>query len=109
MRAQELLERALDSFVKQDAALARAVIEGDDEIDSYHRENVLRFIEVMVADPSVIGPMTQYLAVNKFLERIGDHSTNIAAMVVYMVEGKDIRHPKKQKLLRDRERVSGDQ
>lgn len=94
--ARGLLRRALDAFVNQDVGLAREVIRDDDEVDSFHRENVRRLIQMMVDDPSSIGPLTQYLSVNKLLERIGDHSSNIAAMVVYMVEGRDIRHLKKQ-------------
>ncbi len=94
--ARSLLRRALDAFVGQDVVLAREVIRDDDEVDEMHRENVRRLIQTMVDDPSSIGPMTQYLSVNKLLERIGDHSTNIAAMVVYMVEGRDIRHLRKQ-------------
>lgn len=94
--ARELLRRALDAFVGQNVELARSVIADDDLVDSLHRDNVRNMIGTMMEDPSTIGPMTQYLSVNKFLERIGDHSTNIAAMVVYLVEGRDIRHLKKQ-------------
>lgn len=99
-----LLHQALDAFVRQDPILARRVIAGDDEVDQLHRQNVSYLIKLMVEDSSLISPMTQYLAVNKFLERIGDHSSNIAAMVVYMVEGRDIRHPKKQQRMREASR-----
>ncbi|MEJ2079031.1 MAG: phosphate signaling complex protein PhoU [Acidobacteriota bacterium] len=99
--ARGLLHQALDAFVRQDSALARKVIEGDDEVDQLHRENVAHLIKLMIRDSGMISPMTQYLAVNKFLERIGDHSSNIAAMVVYMVEGRDIRHFKKQQRMRN--------
>jgi len=95
-RAQDLLRQALDAFVTQDAGLARQVLVGDDEVDQCHRENVRYIVKAMVANPEVVPPWSQYLSVNKFLERIGDHSGNIAAMVVYLVEGRDIRHLKKQ-------------
>jgi phosphate transport system protein len=94
-----LLRSALDAFVQEDVELAYKVIAGDDLVDELHKENVRQFVDIMVADPSIIGPMTQFLSVNKFLERIGDHSTNIAAMVVFMIKGRDVRHPKKQRLL----------
>lgn len=94
--ARELLRQSLDAFVRQDAELARTVIREDDQVDALHRANVRRLIREMMDNPASIGPLTQYLSVNKFLERIGDHSSNIAAMVVYMVEGRDIRHLKKQ-------------
>jgi phosphate transport system protein len=97
--SKDLLRRALDAFVQSDAELAYQVIDGDDTVDMLHKQNVRHFIDMMVADQSIIGPMTQFLAVNKFLERIGDHSSNIAAMVVFMIKGRDVRHPKKQRLL----------
>jgi len=97
--SKELLKIALDAFVRENVNLAYQVIAGDDEVDSLHKRNVRCFVDMMVVDPSIIGPMTQYLAVNKFLERIGDHSSNIAAMVVFMIKGRDVRHPKKQRLL----------
>lgn len=98
--AKRLLRCALDAFVQEDVGLARQVIRGDDSVDSLHRSNVNHFIDSMMADPASVGPVTQLLSVNKLLERIGDHSSNIAAMVVFMIEGRDVRHPKKQ-LLRD--------
>jgi phosphate transport system protein len=98
--SKHLFKMALDAFVRENVNLAYQVIDGDDEVDSLHKENVRDFVDTMVADPSIIGPMTQYLSVNKFLERIGDHSSNIAAMVVFMIKGRDVRHPKKQKLLK---------
>jgi phosphate transport system protein len=98
-RAKGLLRSALDAFVCEDVELAYQVIDGDDSVDSLHKQNVRHFIDMMVGDPSIIGPMTQFLSVNKFVERIGDHSSNIAAMVVFMIKGRDVRHPKKQRLL----------
>ena len=105
--SKKLLRIALDAFVREDVDLAYQVIGGDDEVDLLHKENVRCFLDMMVADPSIIGPMTQYLSVNKFLERIGDHSSNIAAMVVYMIRGRDVRHPKKQRLLNQTKQDSG--
>ena len=96
--AKGLLRDALDAFVREDVNLARRVIQGDDAVDSLHRSNVDKFIEHMMSEPASIGPVTQLLSVNKHLERIGDHSSNIAAMVVFMIEGRDVRHPKKQRL-----------
>jgi phosphate transport system protein len=95
--SRTLLRRALDAFVHQDSELARRVTREDDEVDELHRKNSLRFVEMMKGDSGLVGPMTQYLSISKLLERIGDHGTNIAAMVVYMVEGRDIRHFKKRR------------
>lgn len=90
--ARELLRKALDSFVRLDPVRARQVIDDDWKIDRYHSDNLQEFIAEIQADPEAAGSFTQYISVNKFIERIADHSTNIAAMVVYMVEGLDVRH-----------------
>lgn len=95
--AQKMLKNALDSFVNQDPEFARQVILQDDQVDQYHRKIIRELIEMMVGDTSTIDPATHVIYVNKFLERIGDHSANIAEMVVFMVEGKDIRHWEKLK------------
>ena len=90
--AMALLKNALDSFVRQDPEAARRVMEEDRKVDLYHRDNLESFINAMLEDPGVTEAYTQYISVNKFIERVGDHSSNIAAMVVYMVEGRDVRH-----------------
>jgi phosphate transport system protein len=99
--AETQMRKSLDAFVFQDVVKARDVIRDDDLVDDFHKENVRDFLKLMIEEPAIVETMTQILSVNKLIERIGDHATNIAAMVVYMVEGKDIRHLKKQKL-RDR-------
>lgn len=96
--AETQMRKSLDAFVFQDVVKARDVIRDDDLVDDFHKENVRDFLNIMIKDPGIVEPMTQILSVNKLVERIGDHATNIAAMVVYMVEGKDIRHLKKQKM-----------
>lgn len=96
--SKAMLKCAIDAFIREDVDLAYTVIDGDDSVDSLHKKNVRHCIDMMVADPSIIRPMTHFLSVNKFLERIGDHSSNIAAMVVFMIKGRDVRHPKKHRL-----------
>lgn len=90
--AQKMLNDALDSFVHQDVVQARRVIQDDDQVDQYHRNLFKELIEVMVKDPRTVPQATHLISVIKYLERIGDHSTNIAEMVVFLVEGRDIRH-----------------
>lgn len=98
--AQTMLERALDAFVNRDAALAREVIESDDLVDRLHKKVVNDLVELMIQDSAVINARSHLMSISKFLERIGDHSSNIAEMVVFMVEGKDIRHLNKVKGLK---------
>lgn len=98
--AQKMLERALDAFVNRDVELAREVIESDDLVDRLHKKVVHELLRLMIADSAVINSCSHLMSINKFLERIGDHSSNIAEMVVFMVEGKDIRHFDKLKGLK---------
>ena len=87
------LGKALDAFVERDVAKAEEVIEGDDMLDAlYHRlfNNLLAY---MMEDSRVIRRATSIMFAAKQLERFGDHATNVAEMVVYMVRGTDVRHP----------------
>jgi phosphate transport system protein len=98
--AQGMLNKALDAFVNRDPEMARAVIRDDDVVDELHRQVIDETIQLMLEKRDLIGPYTQLLYITKYLERIGDHSSNIAEMVVFMVEGKDIRHHEKIKGMR---------
>jgi phosphate transport system protein len=87
------LNKALDAFVERDVKKAEEVIEGDDMLDAlYHRlfNNLLAY---MMEDSRVIRRATSIMFAAKQLERFGDHATNVAEMVVYMVRGTDVRHP----------------
>jgi phosphate transport system protein len=98
--AQHMLNKALDAFVNRDPEMARDVIRDDDVVDELHKQVIDEIIQLMLQKQDLIGPYTQLLYVTKYLERIGDHSSNIAEMVVFMVEGKDIRHYEKIKSIR---------
>ena len=90
--ATTMLNDSLDSFVRRDSALARDVRERDDRVDELH-ENVFRILLThMMEDPRRIGPGMDMLLVSRNLERIADLATNIAEDVVYMVEGRQIKH-----------------
>jgi phosphate transport system protein len=90
--AQGMVRDAIESFVKENKRLALDVIMRDDEIDDLNEAVCLEVMGIMVKDPSTITRGTKVTYVSKYLERMGDHATNIAEMVVYMVEGKIIRH-----------------
>jgi phosphate transport system protein len=90
--AQGMLREALDSFVSRDAERAARVIERDQVVDAYHEQIVRELMTYMMENPRNIYRTTRVQAIAKYLERIGDHATNLAEMVIFMVRGKDVRH-----------------
>lgn len=90
--AQHMLRESLDSFVREDVELALAVCREDDIIDALNSQLFRELLSYMAEDPRTIGRAIPLLFIAKYLERIGDHATNIAEMVVFMVKGKSIRH-----------------
>jgi phosphate transport system protein len=89
---RKMLRESLDAFVREDADMALAVCREDDDIDVLHREMFSYVLGRMTADPSLVVTGTAQLFVSKYLERIADHATNIAEMVIFLVKGKSIRH-----------------
>ncbi|MFI5398738.1 MAG: phosphate signaling complex protein PhoU [Candidatus Binatia bacterium] len=90
--AQQMLRESLDSFVREDIELALSVCREDDIIDGLTSQLFHELLAYMVEDPRTISRAIPLLFVAKYLERIGDHATNIAEMVVFMAKGKSIRH-----------------
>ncbi|OGW62081.1 MAG: phosphate transport system regulatory protein PhoU [Nitrospirae bacterium RBG_16_64_22] len=90
--AQRMLKEALDAFVNRDAALARKVCRDDDFVDDLNKQVFRELVSFMVEDPHTITRAIRISFISKYLERVADHATNIAEMVVYMVEGRIIRH-----------------
>lgn len=89
---RKMLRESLDAFVREDAELALSVCKEDDAIDAMHAEMFADLLARMTRDPSLVVAGTAQLFVSKYLERIADHATNIAEMVIFMVKGKSIRH-----------------
>jgi phosphate transport system protein len=87
-----MLNNCLRSIVDLDVPLARRVIVSDQEVDEMNKEMFVAIQERMVQDPSVIQRAIHYLSASRHLERIGDHATNIAEDVVFIVEGRIVRH-----------------
>jgi len=90
--AQKMLKDSLDAFVAKDAPLALSVCERDDFVDNLTHQIFNELLVYMLQDPKNITRAVRITYVAKYLERIADHATNIAEMVVYMVKGKVIRH-----------------
>jgi len=87
-----MLRQSIDAFVRGDAQLARRICAEDAQVDQANRLIIQSLIEAMHADSACIDQAVELISVSKNLERIGDHATNIAEDVVYMVEGDIIRH-----------------
>ncbi|MEI7891780.1 MAG: phosphate signaling complex protein PhoU [Myxococcales bacterium] len=90
--AQGMVRDALDAFVAADSDRAQQVIKRDDILDQYYSDIFRVLLTYMMEDPRNIYRATRVQSVAKYLERIGDHATNLAEMVVFMARGKDIRH-----------------
>lgn len=87
-----MIREALDAFVNRDAERAQSVVERDRTVDAYYAQIFRELLTYMMEDPRSIYRATRVQSIAKYLERIGDHATNLAEMVVFMVKGKDIRH-----------------
>ncbi len=90
--AQAMLRDALDAFVRRDVALAEAVIAEDDRLDGLKTQIFRELLTYMLSDPTTIEPALDLILVSRHLERIGDHATNIAEDVIFMVSARDVRH-----------------
>jgi len=90
--AQAMLRDALDAYVRRDTALAQAVLTADDELDALKTQVFRELLTYMLQDPSTIEPALDLILISRHLERIGDHATNIAEDVIFMVSARDVRH-----------------
>jgi phosphate transport system protein len=91
--AQAMVRGALDAFVQRDAAAARAVIALDDSLDDRMEQVFRELLSFMIEDQRTITRALRLVFIAKSLERIGDQATNICEQVVYMAEGRVIKHP----------------
>ncbi|CAM3915423.1 phosphate transport system regulatory protein PhoU [Corallococcus praedator] len=96
--AQQQVKKALDAFVSGDAAKAEEVLKGDDLLDALFLKIFNELLAYMMEDSRNIRRATALMFIAKHLERVGDHALNVAEMVIYMVRGKDVRHPKSREL-----------
>ena len=89
---QSMVRKALDAFVTRDPELARSVLASDDAVDNMRTACYHELVSFMEKDPQNIKQALDLLAVTRNLERIADHSTNIAEDVLFLVKGVDVRH-----------------
>jgi phosphate transport system protein len=90
--AQGMLRQALDSFVREDVEMALQVCHQDDSVDDLTSQILRELLTFMMEDPHTISRAMRLIFISKYIERLGDHATNIAEMVIFMVKGKSIRH-----------------
>jgi phosphate transport system protein len=95
-RVQDMVETALLAFTTRDAELARRVLAMDETVDEIHRAAFEVLENVMREKPETIGCAVEMLSCSRHLERIGDHAKNVAEDVVYLCEGRIVRHPRVQ-------------
>jgi len=90
--AEEMVRDSLNAVVRRDAELAKSVLLRDDQVDRLRDQIFRELLTYMMTDSSVVFPTFDLILVAKNLERVGDHATNIAEDVIYMVAGRDVRH-----------------
>jgi phosphate transport system protein len=90
--AQAMLRDALDAFVRRDTGLAQHVLNEDDKLDSLKSQIFRELLTYMLQDPGTIEPALDLILISRHLERIGDHATNVAEDVIFMVSARDVRH-----------------
>ncbi|MFV1922671.1 MAG: phosphate signaling complex protein PhoU [Methylotenera sp.] len=86
------LRSALDAFARLDTEEARMVIEADLSLDTEFKAIVRQLITFMMEDPRSISTALDVITISRCIERVGDHAKNIAEQVIYIVEGRDVRH-----------------
>jgi phosphate transport system protein len=87
-----MLHKSLDAMVDSDAGMAREVLTLDDEVDEMHRGMFKQLKEVTKSHPEQLDTFSQLLTISRNLERIADLATNIAEDVIYLIEGRIVRH-----------------
>jgi phosphate transport system protein len=90
--AQSMVHDSLDAFVVGDALKAEHVMDRDETVDRLHADIIPELVALMTRDPRTIPRAVRLISIGKYLERMADHATNIAEMVVFMVRGQDVRH-----------------
>src|SRR5712691_6878556 len=91
-KAQRMVKESLDAFVSRDTALARKVCGEDAEVDALKEQVFRELLTFMMEDPRTIPRAIRLILISRFLERVADHATNVAEMVIYLVDAKMVRH-----------------
>ena len=92
--ARKMVKESLDAFVKEDVLLAQTVILSDDQVDDLRDQIMRELLTYMLSDPKTIERALALILIARHIERIADHATNISEDVIYMCQGRDVRHPR---------------
>ena len=99
--AERMVRDALEALVNRDVTLANRVLEEEERVDAF-RDQIFRvLLTYMMADPGTIERALALILISRNLERVGDHATNIAEEVIYLVEAREVRHSHEEKMLSD--------
>lgn len=90
--AQGMLRDALNAYVRHGTGLAREVLDRDDELDGLKEQVFRELLSYVLQNPATTEPALELILISRHLERIGDHATNVAEEVIFMVSGRDVRH-----------------
>lgn len=99
--ARDMIRLSIDSFIQDDAKLAKQVIETDEILDNYNKENHQILIDIMKEDPENIQKAVALLVISRQIERLGDHATNIAEDVYFIVEARLVKHKYEELLFQE--------
>jgi len=91
-QAAGMVHQALDAFVNRNSAMAREVLGEDDSVDRLNVQLFRELLTYMIEEPKNVARALRITFIAKYLERIADHATNIAQMVIFLCEGQDVRH-----------------
>jgi len=89
---QEMVGNSLDALVKRNIELALEVLKEEEKVDAFRDQIFRELLTYMMADPATIPRAMSLILISRNLERVGDHATNIAEEVIYLVQGRDVRH-----------------
>ena len=90
--AQRMVRESLEAFIRRDVELAGQVLAEEDRVDAFRDQIFRELLTYMMADPATIPRAMSLILISRNLERVGDHATNIAEEVIYLVQGRDVRH-----------------
>jgi phosphate transport system protein len=105
--ALRMLREAIDAFVTSDVALAKGVLSQDDWLDALKNQIFRELLTFMLGDPRIVEPSVELILISRHLERVGDHATNVAEDVIFIVEARDVRHGSSRPSTVERRRDTG--
>jgi phosphate transport system protein len=104
--ARDMLSESLEAFTRRDVELAQRVLDTDDNVDALKEQIFFEMLQHMMSEPNAIPRALRLVLISRSLERVADHATNIAEEVIYVAQGRDVRHHHEEKRRREDSRSS---